>query len=52
MNALGRADAPVKVYGWIQNSYTGNTNGRPRTASTSASIPTSWPIAGWGTSTT
>ncbi len=27
MNALGRADAPVKIYGWIQNSYTGNTNG-------------------------
>ena len=27
---LGIQDAPVKVYGWIQNSYTGNTNGRPR----------------------
>ncbi len=23
-------DSPVKVYGWIQNSFTGNTNGRPR----------------------
>ncbi|AGA29801.1 outer membrane beta-barrel protein [Singulisphaera acidiphila] len=32
MNALGRADAPVKVYGWIQNSYTGNTNGVPPSA--------------------
>jgi hypothetical protein len=30
MNALGRADAPVKVYGWIQNSYTGNANGTPK----------------------
>lgn len=29
MNALGREDKPVKVYGWIQNSYTGNTNGVP-----------------------
>ena len=27
MNVLGREDSPVKVYGWIQNSYTGNTNG-------------------------
>jgi len=27
---LGIQDAPVKVYGWIENSYTGNTNGRPR----------------------
>ena len=25
---LGFEDSPVKVYGWIQNSYTGNTNGR------------------------
>ena len=29
MNALGRSDSPVKVYGWIQNSYTGNANGVP-----------------------
>jgi hypothetical protein len=28
MNAFGRADAPVKVYGWIQNSYTYNADGR------------------------
>ncbi len=27
---LGIQDAPVKVYGWIQNSYTGNANGRPK----------------------
>jgi hypothetical protein len=24
MNYFGRADAPVKVYGWIENSFTGN----------------------------
>ncbi len=27
---LGIEDSPVKIYGWIQNSYTGNTNGTPR----------------------
>ncbi len=27
---LGIQDSPVKVYGWIENSYTGNTNGTPR----------------------
>jgi hypothetical protein len=27
---LGLDDSPVKLYGWIQNSYTGNTNGVPR----------------------
>ena len=25
-----KEDSPTKVYGWIQNSYTGNTNGRPK----------------------
>ena len=30
MNALGREEAPVKVYGWIQNSFTGNTLGTPK----------------------
>lgn len=30
MNVLGLEDSPVKVYGWIQNSYTGNTNGSPK----------------------
>ncbi|WP_422931030.1 outer membrane beta-barrel protein [Singulisphaera sp. PoT] len=29
MNFFNRADKPVKVYGWIQNSYTGNTGGVP-----------------------
>jgi Putative beta-barrel porin-2, OmpL-like. bbp2 len=29
MRALGLEDSPVKIYGWIQNSYTGNTNGKP-----------------------
>jgi hypothetical protein len=29
MNALGLEEAKTKVYGWIQNSYTGNTNGVP-----------------------
>ena len=32
MNALGMDDSPVKIYGWIQNSYTGNTNGVPKNA--------------------
>ena len=26
---LGIQDSPVKVYGWIENSFTGNANGRP-----------------------
>jgi hypothetical protein len=30
MNALGLEESPVKVYGWIQNSYTGNANGTPK----------------------
>lgn len=29
MNTLGIEDSPVKIYGWIQNSFTGNTNGTP-----------------------
>ena len=29
MKFLGREDSKVKVYGWIQNSFTGNTNGKP-----------------------
>ena len=28
--ALGFADNPYRVYGWIQNSFTGNANGMPR----------------------
>jgi hypothetical protein len=27
--ALGMEDAPIRVFGWIQNSFTGNTNGTP-----------------------
>ncbi len=30
MKALDIEDSPVKLYGWIQNSYTGNANGSPR----------------------
>ncbi len=29
MRALALEDSPVRVYGWIQNSYTYNANGRP-----------------------
>ena len=29
MKWLGMDDSPNKIYGWIQNSYTGNTNGKP-----------------------
>ena len=29
MRALGLQDSPVKIYGWIENSFTGNANGRP-----------------------
>ena len=32
MNALGLEASKVKVYGWIQNSFTGNTNGTPKNA--------------------
>jgi hypothetical protein len=28
--ALGLQDTPYRVWGWIQNSYTGNANGTPR----------------------
>ncbi len=31
MKFLGLEDSKIKVYGWIQNSYTGNTNGTGRT---------------------
>ena len=36
---LGIQDAPVKVYGWIQNSFTGNANGRPRNDSNFSVFP-------------
>jgi Putative beta-barrel porin-2, OmpL-like. bbp2 len=33
MKFLGMEDSPVKIYGWIQNSFTGNANGRPPSGS-------------------
>ncbi len=39
MEALGRKDSPVQVYGWIQNSFTGNTNGTPRNLSNVTVFP-------------
>ncbi len=36
---FGIENAPIKVYGWIQNSYTGNTNGRPRNDSNFSVFP-------------
>lgn len=30
MNMLGMEESKIKVYGWLQNSYTGNTNGMPK----------------------
>ncbi len=30
MNTLGLEESKVKVYGWLQNSYTFNTNGTPK----------------------
>ncbi len=36
---LGIQDAPVKVYGWLQNSYTGNANGRPKNDSNFSVFP-------------
>jgi Putative beta-barrel porin-2, OmpL-like. bbp2 len=29
MRALRMEDSPVKIYGWIENSFTGNANGTP-----------------------
>lgn len=31
MKYLGMEDSPVLIYGWIQNSYTGNANGNGKT---------------------
>ena len=30
MNTLGLEESKIKVYGWLQNSYTFNTNGTPK----------------------
>jgi hypothetical protein len=35
MRALRMEDSPVKIYGWIENSFTGNANELPRTGKTS-----------------
>jgi len=39
MNWLNRPESAVSIYGWIQNSYTGNTNGRPRNDSNFSVFP-------------
>ena len=40
MKALGaEPDSPVKIYGWIQNSYTGNTNGNGITRTNAGVTP-------------
>ena len=36
---LGIADSPVKIYGWLDNSYTYNANGRPRSDSNFSVFP-------------
>jgi hypothetical protein len=36
---LGIQDYPVNIYGWIENSDTGNTNGRPRNDSNFSVFP-------------
>ena len=30
MKALGCEESPIQLYGWIENSFSGNTNGTPR----------------------
>jgi hypothetical protein len=37
--ALGLQDAPVRVFGWLQNSFTGNANGTPRDRSNFSVFP-------------
>jgi hypothetical protein len=37
--ALNLQDAPVRVFGWIENSFTGNTNGTPRNGENFAVYP-------------
>ena len=39
MRAFGVEDSPVKFYGWIQNSFTGNANGRPKNDSNFSVFP-------------
>jgi Putative beta-barrel porin-2, OmpL-like. bbp2 len=37
--ALGLEDSPVRTYGWIENSFTGNTNGTPKGLSNFSVFP-------------
>ncbi len=37
--ALGLEDSPVRVYGWIENTFTGNANGTPRGLSNFSVFP-------------
>jgi hypothetical protein len=37
--ALGIQDKPWRIYGWIENSFTGNTNGTPRDRSNFGVFP-------------
>jgi hypothetical protein len=37
--ALGLEDAPFRLYGWIENSFTGNANGTPRNLSNFSVFP-------------
>jgi Putative beta-barrel porin-2, OmpL-like. bbp2 len=39
MKAMGWEESPVQVYGWIQNSFTGNANGTPRNLSNVTVFP-------------
>ena len=39
MRFLRTEDEPVKTYGWLENSYTQNTNGRPRNDSNFSVFP-------------
>jgi hypothetical protein len=39
MQAMGWEESPVQVYGWIQNSFTGNADGTPRNLSNVTVFP-------------
>jgi len=40
MKALGIPDdSPLRIYGWVQNSFTGNTNGTPASGNNFALFP-------------
>jgi hypothetical protein len=39
MKAIGWEESPVQIYGWIQNSFTGNTDGTPRNLSNVTVFP-------------